>query len=204
MRAVAVFSILIAAVSCGCSAQPGTANVGTCDRVLAWAQSHGGTVAGPVLDRVQTAAGPVLACVAGREVSVAVLDSDAVTAYGWPDGRVFISRGLVDRLTDAELAAVVAHEAGHLQADGHLHANDAAALAGRRGCSATEVEITADVLGMDLLERADLPADAMLTLLEKVAASHAATPAARSAFASRIAAVRERLNRPGGERTSEP
>ena len=41
-------------------------------------------------------------------------------ARAWPDGRIEVSRALIDRLDDEELAAVLAHELGHLLDGGHL------------------------------------------------------------------------------------
>ncbi len=44
-----------------------------------------------------------------------VLDSDVVNAFALPGGKVFISRGLLQRLHDeAEMAGVLGHEIGHV------------------------------------------------------------------------------------------
>lgn len=43
------------------------------------------------------------------------LDSDVINAFALPGGRVFISRGLLERLSsEAEVAAVLGHEIGHV------------------------------------------------------------------------------------------
>ena len=46
-----------------------------------------------------------------------LLDSDVVNAFSLPGGKVFVSRGLVEKFdNEAELAAVVGHEIGHVTA----------------------------------------------------------------------------------------
>jgi predicted Zn-dependent protease len=46
-----------------------------------------------------------------------VLESDVINAFALPGGKVFISRGLMDLLSDeAELAGVLGHEIGHVTA----------------------------------------------------------------------------------------
>ena len=52
-----------------------------------------------------------------------VHDTPAVNGFAAPDGRVFLTRGFIDqldagRVTEAELASVIAHELGHV-AHGH-------------------------------------------------------------------------------------
>lgn len=51
-----------------------------------------------------------------------VMDSDVINAFALPGGKVFISRGLLARMTnEAQLAGVLGHEIGHVTA---RHAND--------------------------------------------------------------------------------
>ncbi|MBL8763204.1 MAG: M48 family metalloprotease [Phycisphaerae bacterium] len=46
-----------------------------------------------------------------------LLDSDVINAFALPGGKVFVSRGLAARMTnEAQLAAVVGHEIGHVTA----------------------------------------------------------------------------------------
>lgn len=46
-----------------------------------------------------------------------VLDSDVINAFALPPGKVFMSRGLMQQLnSEAELAAVLGHEMGHITA----------------------------------------------------------------------------------------
>lgn len=47
-----------------------------------------------------------------------LLDSDVLNAFALPGGKVFISRGLAQRMTnEAQFAAVVGHEIGHVTAE---------------------------------------------------------------------------------------
>ncbi len=51
-----------------------------------------------------------------------LLDSDVINAFALPGGKVFISRGLAERMTnEAQLAGVLGHEIGHVTA---RHIND--------------------------------------------------------------------------------
>jgi predicted Zn-dependent protease len=51
-----------------------------------------------------------------------VLNSEVINAFALPGGKVFISRGLMEKMTnEAQLAAVLGHEIGHVTA---RHAND--------------------------------------------------------------------------------
>lgn len=51
-----------------------------------------------------------------------LLDSDVINAFAMPGGKVFISRGLAERMTnEAQLAGVLGHEIGHVTA---RHIND--------------------------------------------------------------------------------
>ncbi len=51
-----------------------------------------------------------------------LLDSDVINAFALPGGKVFMSRGLAERMTnEAQLASVLGHEIGHVTA---RHVND--------------------------------------------------------------------------------
>ena len=61
----------------------------------------------------------------------AVLDDPGFNAFAAPGGYVFVTKGLIDRLTDeAELAGILAHEISHVTAKHHLIALNKAARAG--------------------------------------------------------------------------
>ncbi|MEX2214213.1 MAG: M48 family metallopeptidase [Phycisphaeraceae bacterium] len=67
-----------------------------------------------------------------------VLDSKVINAFALPGGKVFISRGLLERMgNEAQLAAVLGHEVGHVTA---LHI-------GQQMAQAMGVQIIAGLLG---------------------------------------------------------
>lgn len=74
-----------------------------------------------------------------------VVDSPDVNAFSLPDGRVYLSRGILPYLnSEAELAAVIAHEIGHVVARHGLQRRDAPAAAGLGSVLAPEVDAQAD------------------------------------------------------------
>ena len=79
-----------------------------------WVSAHGGVIGDARQERVERVSGALVAQCAGGAIRVRVLDSEVVTAFGWRNGEVFVTRGLVDCMEDEELAAAVAHELGHL------------------------------------------------------------------------------------------
>lgn len=150
----------------------------------AWVRAHGGIVAGGRQARAEGALAKLGE--AGKGECVCVLECGGVCAYGWPDGRLFVTRGLVDLLDDRELAAALAHELGHLLDDGHLHG-----LVSLRGCqSGGDAEARADAIGARLLDEAGVGAGAMVGMLEKVEAAPGVRPGCREAVERRIGLLR--------------
>lgn len=147
----------------------------------AWAQAQGGVIAGDLANRAE-AASAVLGLRAGRTVRVHVLDSETIGAYGWPEGDLFVTRGLVDRLSDRELAAAIAHEMGHLLNDGHLHT-----VVSLRGCCVSpDAEARADAIGVRLLASRGIGCDAMISMLNKVRASPGLSPSCQEGIGHRV------------------
>ncbi len=158
-------SAVLFTVGCG-SSQLTAVGPSAADR---WVDRQGGPLACPDrqarLDRAVAALGrPDLACLKPR-----LLATDRPAAYSWPDGRVFVSRGLVDLLDDAELTAAIAHECGHLIADGHVAATPPMALTGKpaRACGG-DAEVTADREGVALLRAANIDPAALSRVLAKL------------------------------------
>lgn len=60
----------------------------------------------------------------------AVLDDPGFNAFAAPGGYVFVTKGLVDRVDEAELAGILAHEITHVNQRHHLKALAAKARAG--------------------------------------------------------------------------
>ena len=59
-----------------------------------------------------------------------VLDDPGVNAFAAPGGYVFVTKGLVDRVDEAELAGILAHEISHVTDKHHLQALRTKARAG--------------------------------------------------------------------------
>ena len=145
----------------------------------------GGVDAGEQQIRAERALSPLAGALGIPGIRVAILNSAEPGAYAWPDGQLYVTRGLATQLTDDELAAALAHELGHLLADGHLH--PPASLHGETVGQA-DVEARADATGQQLLLAAGLPPDAMPRMLHKL---HEAMPAGRcrNRIAARAAAA---------------
>lgn len=141
----------------------------------AWAARQGGVVpaadaerlrAVEALDRFRRPASGI-----ERPSSVQVLASGRACAYAWPDGTVFVTRGLLRLLTDDELTAAVAHELAHLSAGPTAEeaGNMPAALRGTPALP-TDHESRADAIACDLLNEIGLTPAPLARALAKVRA----------------------------------
>ena len=135
--------ILIVALllACGCAAIPHTQSALSIRERQDLARLHG------VALRLGTPPG-----------RLQLVQSPRIAACAWPDGRMQLTEGVVESCSDAELAAVIAHELGHLQ----LHRE------GRRFVCNLDEEIAADACGRTLLLRGGYPASAMQSLLSRL------------------------------------
>jgi predicted Zn-dependent protease len=78
----------------------------------------GGEYHDPILQAYVERVGDRIARAAGRSIRFTVLDSDAVNAFTTGDDEIYVTRGLLAIVAnEAELAAVLGHEAGHIVAD---------------------------------------------------------------------------------------
>ena len=149
----------------------------------------------PLQTRVR-AIGQRIAAVCDRQelvYSFAVIDDQEVNAFSLPGGYVFLNSGLIKKTAnDDELAAVIAHEVGHVAArhamkryEGSwgLQILQLASLAARQGTAAQGVsiaaqaaqlayarqdELEADQLAVKYLKAAEFNPRAALTFLEKL------------------------------------
>lgn len=126
--------IAAAAMLAGCSVNPTTGrsqfNVLSMDEEVAMGeeakasltQEYGGSVQNPQLNEYVAQIGRALAAQTEADYpnlpwEFTLLDSDVINAFALPGGKVFMSRGLAEKLTtEAELAAVLGHEVGHVTA----------------------------------------------------------------------------------------
>jgi predicted Zn-dependent protease len=154
-----------------------------------WVQQQGGVVADSHQQRADAAVKRLLARRQPSErIGVQVLNSETISACVWPNRRVFITRGLMDRLTDDELAAALSHEIGHLLDDGNLRSMVALRGLGPIGGAGAgaDHEVQADTFGCGLLESAGIPRAAMISMLEKVRAAHGDDPYLREGLDQRL------------------
>ena len=147
----------------------------------AWVRANGGLSRDPRLEaRARAAAGEVLLDAHPEiHVEIALLNRDDLTAFSWPDGRIFLSRRLVADLDEDLLRASLAHEIAHL-----LNHRDATARAATRRAAAPrpddnvaaltspaglfDAEARADRRAVELLTESGTPPDAMHRLLRRV------------------------------------
>jgi Zn-dependent protease with chaperone function len=157
-----------------------------------WVKDQGGVDVSPKpLKRAQAIADRLAAGNPDLRVRVCVLATKSPSAFSWPDHSVFVTRGLLDRLTDEELAAAIAHELGHLLNDGHVQT--AYGLHGRG--EPLDAEARADATGIDLLESKGVRADAMASMLTKVCNSGSVSGACGDALRHRIQLLNDREGR---------
>src|SRR5437867_8274260 len=88
--------LLLLTVGCAAGTQSRTVNQ--------WVSRQGGVLPGSRQARAEATAAPLIACCNGRRISLQILDTDSVGAFSWASGRIFVTRGLIDRLDDQELS----------------------------------------------------------------------------------------------------
>ena len=129
-----------------------------------WVATQGGTIVDARLARATKLSKQLLANRTDLSIQLAVLARGDLSAYSWPDGKIFLSRGLIDALNDEQLTAAIAHETGHV-----LDRRAAPMAAGLRGGDqGFAAEIRADQQGVDLLSSRGISADAMISLLQRM------------------------------------
>lgn len=90
-------------------------------------EQYGGAVTDPAVNAYLTQIGEALAAQTEADNpslpwEFTLLDDDIINAFALPGGKVFLSRGLAEKMTnEAQLAAVVGHEIGHVTA---RHSNE--------------------------------------------------------------------------------
>jgi hypothetical protein len=150
-----VFPLLALSLACSTTALP--------DRMAAhrdaWVAGMGGVATG----HGQLIADQAISRLRG-DIRVTLLDCAEPGAFAWPDGRIFVSRGLVELLDADELTASLAHELGHLILSGRL--TSPVALAGNS--AAIGLESRADDIARSLLPAAGLGSDTLARALRKV------------------------------------
>ncbi len=136
-RALSRRSAAIRLVRGGAVERPAVPTIGKSQhpRILA---AYGGAYADPKLERMLAGIVGKLNAVSsdpGRAYSITVLNSPNINAFALPGGYLYVTRGLLALANDsAEVAAVLAHEMGHVKANHGIERQqreEAAELAGR-------------------------------------------------------------------------
>ena len=151
-----------------------------------WVAGRGALVEGEAKLRAESILRSLHPCLQSTSLRVHVLDSRDVGAFAWPQGDIVVTRALLALLDDEELSAALAHEVGHLLADGHLAS--AAALIGKP--SQHESEAAADEMGLRLLVDGGGQGSAMVRMLAKVQAAQTPGGVASRAMARRLALLK--------------
>ncbi len=88
-----------------------------------WEATQGGLIEGTAdCVRVSAAFERITTGLPRTHLFIHVLNSPSPAAFSFPDGSIYVARGLAERLTNDELAAAIAHELGHLLHDGVIAA----------------------------------------------------------------------------------
>ncbi len=198
MRRFALLAFLAAALAtAGCAPDPTGGASFTATRAGPPAPPHllaryGGEMAAPALGRYVADIGVVLTRAVGaadRAVRFTVLDSPEVNAFALPGGTIYVTRGLIELASDeSELAAVLAHELAHEEADRAQAGGAKALVAAADGPDAIggapvgphptpaasaysrDEEFAADARGIEILARAGFDPHAMVRFLAKLRA----------------------------------
>lgn len=147
-----------------------------------WAERAGGIALGPQQIRANAALAR-LGVGGPPTVSVCVLANNSLGAWTFADGSIFVTHGLAGSLSDDELVAVLAHEAGHLENAGRL-TSPGVAFDGAMG--AADCEERADDAGRAILKFRGIPQESLVTALRKVRNSTSISPFVRAAIDARI------------------
>jgi hypothetical protein len=116
-------------------------------------------------------------------ICVHVVHCQKPSAYSSNDGTICLSSGLITLLGDDEIAAVIAHELGHLTQSDESPSHMRFSLAG----PITDVEQRADAEAVMLMRRGGIPMAALARVLEKVRDARQTPAQLRDALTTRIA-----------------
>jgi predicted Zn-dependent protease len=132
--------------------------------------------------------------------TIGVIDEDDMNAFSLPGGYIYLNKGLMDRVKDDELAAVIAHEVAHVTAkhsmkrlqgaygatvlQGLAIASGSGAMAAGVGLTSNsllfqnsrEDEFEADRLGVRYMKAAGYDPSKMKTMLQKLLEYQAKQP----------------------------
>jgi predicted Zn-dependent protease len=154
----------------------------------------GGAYNDPALQKYVSEVGTKLAAVSDRpelDYTFTLLDDDTVNAFATPGGYVYITRGILTHMnSEAEMAAVLGHEIGHITARHAVQKHSKATIFSAIGAAASyatgssaasnvtnffggaliqgygrSAELQADGLGAEYIAKAGYPAASMLEVI---------------------------------------
>ena len=181
-----VCALLIVGTGCGLPA-------GGANRPDAWVSRLGGPAATSDLSHVEAAAARLARGSSRAFGRVLIAAHDQPGAWSWSNGSLVLTQKLLGSLSDDELAAVLAHELGHLELDARPHRH---ALAS--GAGGSSLEEAADDAGCVILARSGIDPTLMPFMLRRVAALEGDTKAGRSAL-QRAARLERRAGLPAAD-----
>lgn len=138
--------LLLILLTCGGCASSMTDN----DLRLAetnWVQQQGGQIASHQKARATALCTTLCRGWISHTVHVRIINSTRLAAWSWPDGDIYISRGLAMHLNNGELSAAIAHEMGHLINSGAVQCPFALGQVGEK----LGIESGADLTGARVL-----------------------------------------------------
>ena len=148
---------------------------------MSWAQRHGGIISSTGQQRAQRLCDELCAKITACHLKVFILESSRLGGWSWPDGHIYLTSALVSTADNAELAAAMAHEMGHLVNNQNINAPQALA----RGEEHLAIESAADFTGCRILAGSGIAPASMIDLLKMVRAK-SNDPVLRHAIAQRI------------------
>ncbi len=170
---IAIASVLLA----GCGSIPLT----DASHELSWTQRHGGAVSGNGQQRAQRLCDDLCFGITASYLKVFILESSRLGGWSWPDGHIYLTSALVSTADNAELAAAMAHEMGHLVNNHNINIPQALA----RGEEHLGIESAADLTGCRILARNGFASTSMMDVLKMVRVK-SSDPVLRHALAQRI------------------
>ena len=156
-QAPLLLAILVVSVGCAVAPSPAPNDPTT------WVANRGG-LADPLYGmRADAAARRLNANGRSPIRRIFVAADDHVGAWSWSDGTIVLTQRLVRELGSDDIAAVLAHECGHLSLDAH---SSRGALIGSRGVA---IETAADRAGAAYLASVEIDPQSMPRMLRRVA-----------------------------------
>ena len=120
-------------------------------------------------ERLTRIAAPILVFGGARKTETAVFRHKLPTVFTWQETFITFSTAALDRLTDDEIAALIAHEVGHL----YYAAALGRARADKNDCRARIIELKCDLARLHTLSALKIAPENLLAAVKKLIARRA-------------------------------